>query len=128
MTYVDINNNSTRFLYQFKYCTVASTGIPIHLFFFKMSINPLFLGGDIIDLECVEQNTGKENLDRVVEQYIIDDDECENESVKEYTVEKVLEHRFKKVIHSFIYLFVVYYLFQNDLIVITFFRESCNIY
>ncbi|CAB4391838.1 unnamed protein product [Rhizophagus irregularis] len=61
-----------------------------------MSINPLFIGGDIIDLECVEQNTGKENLDRVVEQYIIDDDECENESVKEYTVEKVLEHRFKK--------------------------------
>lgn len=97
-------------------------------FFLKMSINPLFLGGDIIDLECVEQNTGKENLDRVIEQYIIDDDECENESVKEYTVEKVLEHRFKKVIHSFIYLFVVYYLFQNDLIVITFFRESYNIY
>ncbi|CAB4430257.1 unnamed protein product [Rhizophagus irregularis] len=43
---------------------------------------------NINDLEYVEQNTGKENLDRVAEQYIINDDECENESVKEYTVEK----------------------------------------
>ncbi|CAB4430084.1 unnamed protein product [Rhizophagus irregularis] len=51
---------------------------------------------NINDLEYVEQNTGKENLDRVAEQYIINDDECENESVKEYTVEKVIEHKFKK--------------------------------
>lgn len=73
-----------------------------------MSTNPLFLDerGDINDLEHVERNTGKENLDRVAEQYIIDDDECENESAKEYPVEKVLKHRFNKVIHSFIHSFI----------------------
>ncbi|RIA95978.1 hypothetical protein C1645_733603 [Glomus cerebriforme] len=73
--------------------------VPVHQFF-KMAIddNPASFGNveierdeDINYLDYIEQNTDKEILIQEVEQDIID-----NESAKEYNVEKILDHKFNK--------------------------------
>jgi hypothetical protein len=82
-----------------------NTGVPINQFS-KISINDdLAFFGDVEDeeddidyLDYVKQNVEKEKFGKkhIEKQVMIDDDKNENESPKEYIVEKVLSHRFNK--------------------------------